>query len=208
MHRLRSLALLSALTLATPAVAVAAQPQWGAQGAQPAYNEGYNRGRNAGITDARRGDRFGFTDESDYRRGDVGYRSGYGNRERYRDAFRSGFEAGYRDGYRGYGPGRNGSDNRAGWPNGSNSGRFAVAYQNGANDGYEEGLKDGRDGRRFDPVAESRYRNADHGYDRRDGSKDAYKIDYRVGFKAGYERGYQDGRRYDDRERERGWFGF
>ncbi len=207
MYRLRSLALLSALTFAAPVVAGAAQLQWGTQRTQPAYNEGYNRGRNAGLADARQGDRFLFTDESDYRRGDIGYRSGYGNRDRYRDEFRSGFAAGYRDGYSAFGVGRNGPVNRGG-PNGPNSERFAIAYQRGLNDGYEEGLKDGRDGHRFDPVSESRYRSADRGYDRRDGPKEAYRIDYRVGFKAGYERGYQDGRRYDDRGRERGWFGF
>ena len=47
--------------------------------------------------------RFEFTDESDYRRGDSGYRSQYGNRDRYRDSFRYGYQEGYRNGYGNYG---------------------------------------------------------------------------------------------------------
>jgi flagellar biosynthesis/type III secretory pathway protein FliH len=70
------------------------------------------------------------------------------------------------------------------------------AYEQGFNDGYEAGLDDGEDGRRFDPIAESRYRSGDRGYEREYGTREAYKIDYRNAFRQGYEAGYNDGRRY------------
>ena len=205
MHPLRSLALAAALGVAIPTISWAAQPQWDSSPInQPAYREGYDRGVRAGSEDVRRGDRFQFADESDYRRGDAGYRSQYGNREFYRDTFRRGFEDGYRVGYGGaydrQGPGGYGT---GGYGNGRAVGRYdIIAYQHGMNDGYEAGLKDARDRRRYDPIGEGRYRSADHGYDRRYGPREAYKNDYRVAFKDGYDRGYQDGRRYTGRR----WF--
>ena len=167
----------------------------------PGYNEGYQRGRSAGADDARRSNRFEFTDESDYRRGDLGYRSQYGSRDRYRETFRYGYQEGYRYGYGAYGGGRYGNPGYGGqppWSDGRAS-RYDPAYQTGLNDGYERGLDDGRDGRRFDPVSEGRYRSADHGYHREYGPREIYKANYRDAFKLGYERGYNDGRRYDRR---------
>ena len=80
------------------------------------------------------------------------------------------------------------------------TGRYDLAFENGENDGYKEGLKDGEKGDRFDPVREKRFRSGDHGYDKRYGSKELYKDRYRVGYRSGYEQGYQDGRRYDRRD--------
>jgi hypothetical protein len=74
MYRLRALAMVGALGLSAPALAWSAEPQWGPQ-SEPAYAEGYDRGARAGAEDYRRGDRYQFDDESDYRRGDLGYRS-------------------------------------------------------------------------------------------------------------------------------------
>src|SRR4030095_3822721 len=67
MYRLRSIALLSTLALAAPVVASAQSP-WGGRttNAAPAYNQGYTRGERAGTDDARHGDRYQYTDESDY----------------------------------------------------------------------------------------------------------------------------------------------
>jgi flagellar biosynthesis/type III secretory pathway protein FliH len=187
----------------------------GPNGGQQAYNEGYNRGVRSGEEDGRRRESYNFTDESDYRRADFGYRREYGNADRYRSDFRRGFEQGYRSGYERYG--YNGNDRRNGPPSWSNgrgrgngnspferfgnyrNGQYDLAYQTGFNDGYERGLDDGRDRRRNDPFGESRYRNGDHGYDRRYGSREAYKINYRDAFRAGYERGYSDGRRNGSR---------
>jgi len=227
----RHLAVITLFAMAAPAAAAEARDQWGsAARVAPAYNEGYTRGVRAGDEDSRRRESFNFTDESDYRRGDAGYRREYGSVDRYRDDFRRGFADGYRAGYGRNGqPGYPGSptdryptdprnDGRVGpppWSNGRGNapwdGRDArgdqwrnPGFQNGVNDGYEAGLKDARARRRYDPISEGRYRGADHGYERRYGSKDAYKIDYRQGFKLGYDEGYRDGVRYSDRRDDRG----
>jgi flagellar biosynthesis/type III secretory pathway protein FliH len=68
-----------------------------------------------------------------------------------------------------------------------------VAFDTGFRDGYAEGLNDARRRHRNDPFAESRYRSADHGFDRRFGSREAYRFRYRDGFESGYERGFRDG---------------
>jgi hypothetical protein len=70
------------------------------------------------------------------------------------------------------------------------------AYARGFSDGYERGLRDGNDRDRYDPVGERDYRDADNGYFRDYGSRDAYRNNYRAGFRQGYEDGYRDGQRY------------
>ena len=52
----------------------------------------------------------------------------------------------------------------------------SAAYENGYRDGIEEGRADARGRDSFDPVRHTRYRSADHGYDRQDGSKDATSL--------------------------------
>jgi len=214
----RSLALVFACALLTP-VAAAAEPQWGiprpqgsngTYGTQTAYNEGYTRGVRAGDNDARRGDPFQYVDESDYRRGDAGYQSQYGSRDRYRDEFRRGYVTGYRDGferisyggYGGYGVPGTQTGNLPPWSNGrgravGRGDRNDLAWNNGFNDGYEQGLNDGRDRHRNDPYAESRFRDGDRGYNSRYGSRDVYRNAYRDAFVSGYQRGYQEGWRYN-----------
>ena len=71
---------------------------------------------------------------------------------------------------------------------------MAVPYQNGYRDGLEKGREDARDRDSFDPVRHSRYRSADHGYERRYGSKDEYRLIYRDGFEAGYREAYGNNR--------------
>jgi hypothetical protein len=170
----------------------------------PAWSEGYVRGHRAGEHDARRGERFSIVDEGDYRRADAGYRPYYGHPDFYRREFRSGFEQGYRTGYqigsrawsgRGYGPPW--ADGRGPYPNRPGRGVFRddPARHLGFTDGYEAGFDDGRDGRRFDPVAERRYRSGDRGYEREYGPRDLWAVRYRDGFRDGYERGYNDGMR-------------
>jgi hypothetical protein len=217
---------MAALAMMVPVARLQAAPQWQPLPTQrysstsPAYDEGYQRGVRAGENDGRLRRSFNFADESDYRRADTGYRSQFGNRDRYRDQFRSGFEQGYRAGYARYGselrngrlPNGNYSGNyNSGNYNGGNygggnygGGNFGggyaqntnVAFQNGSADGYDEGLNDGRNRHADDPVAESRYRNADHGFNGRYGSRDLYRNAYRQGFLQGYERGYREGRSY------------
>ena len=69
------------------------------------------------------------------------------------------------------------------------------AAARGYADGYEEGVRDGRGDDRYDPVGSRDYRNADEGYYRDYGSRDAYRNNYRTGFRQGYDEGYRDGRR-------------
>src|SRR5215218_7199556 len=77
---------------------------WGgsAQLRQTALYTGYDEGVAEGREDRRRNERFGFTDESDYRSASKGYSSRLGDRSLYQRYFRVGFENGYRDGWNGY----------------------------------------------------------------------------------------------------------
>lgn len=67
------------------------------------------------------------------------------------------------------------------------------AFARGYTNGFEEGLRDGRNRNRYDPVGSRDYRSGERGYDRAYGSLDAYKDNYRAGFRKGYEAGYRDG---------------
>lgn len=209
MGTVRGLALASALVLAVPAVSLQAQSVWRAPAppvyGRAAYDEGYRRGEAVGIRDARRGAAFNFYIAGDYRRGDPGYRSQYGQRDRYRIDFRAGFEAGYRAGYNRFRPGRgNVAPGPPAWSRGRARGLDRYGYagsndlasMNGWNDGYEEGVNDGRKRHTDDPYDESRYRDGDRGYERYYGSKELYRSVYRRAFIEGYETGYRDGWSY------------
>jgi hypothetical protein len=170
-----------------------------------AYNQGFERGRLAGLDADRHGNAYRFDNLDDYKRGDYGYRSEYGTRDRYRSDFRLGFEDGYRVGYAGYGNGNGrGQGGPPPWSNGRARGvgrgravgRYDPASQAGYNDGYDAGIRDAQGRRQFDPISEGRYRSGDHGYDRKYGSRDAYKLQYRDAFRSGYEEGFNDVRRY------------
>ncbi len=184
-----------------------------------AYDYGYREGARSGEQDARRGERFNFEDEREYRNGDGGYQRQYGDRDRYRQTFRSGYAAGYSDSYRRYGgsnsrygqrdpryggvysdprsggvygdPRYGGRDPRYG---GYGGGYYGAALNNGNRDGYEKGREDARKNRSFDPLRHSWYRSGDRHYEREYGSRDEYKNVYRRGFQQGYERGYQESR--------------
>jgi len=188
------------------------EAQWGRQAPvtpQALYRQGWEQGQRAGLEDARRAEPYRYTDEADYRRTDTVLRHG-GYDSRYRTEYRRGYDEGYRAGYSGgYGrgpaydgrlPGRGGppawSNGRGAGRGGWATGRYDPAFQTGATDGYEAGLKDAQSRRRFDPISEGRYRSADRGYKRAYGSKDLYKAHYREGFRAGYEEGYRDAARY------------
>lgn len=69
---------------------------------QTALNAGYNNGIKAGRNDQRKGRRFNFTDESDYRNASKDYSSRLGSKSLYQRFFRQGYENGYRDGWNGY----------------------------------------------------------------------------------------------------------
>ena len=188
---------------ASPAVADAAQLQqrggagngrWSDAASREAYDRGFREGVGRGEDDARQGRAFDYERDSIYRNGDRGYDRRYGTRETYRVGFRQGFASGYRSGYdrvrvvvvdRRPGVGVQGRRVPAT--------RQEPAFARGFSDGYEEGLDDGRDRDRFDLVGNRDYREADQGYYREYGSKDAYRNNYRAGYREGYEEGYRAG---------------
>lgn len=66
-------------------------------------------------------------------------------------------------------------------------------HDEGYRDGARAGGDDARDGRPFEYQRHRDYRNADNGYQSRDGRRDDYKQQYRAGFVAGYRDGYYSG---------------
>jgi hypothetical protein len=170
-----------------------------------AYRNGYEEGRVQGQNDAQRGRSFDYSRHNEYRNAQSGY-GGYGNRNEYRNVFQEGFQAGYDEGYRRFarggaypsGPNVYRGTNRGPVYNGPpvySTPRNSQAGQVGFRDGIEQGQRDARDRRPFDPVRASRYRSADRDYNSRYGSRDEYKREYRSAFEQGYQQGY-GARRY------------
>jgi hypothetical protein len=176
-----------------------------------AYDEGYREGIKEGEKDARRGDRFDYQDEGDFRSADRGYHRSFGDRERYRQIFRDGYASGYRDafgrwarngrndGYYQQNPGLRGPyTQRAPYPSSGpvyrGSRYYTPAFDNGARDGYEKGQEDARKRRSYDVVRHSWYRSGDRHYENRYGSREQYEDIYRRGFQQGYERGFRESR--------------
>ena len=160
----------------------------------------FREGLREGEKDGRSRDPFRYQDEGDFRRADIGYRRQYGDLGRYRQLFRQGFTDGYTQGYRrfnsgygGYGSYGNVGPGPYGYP-GGRAGRYPGAFEIGARDGFEKGREDVRDNDRYDPRRHKWYREGDHDYNDRYGSRDRYKDEYRRGFLSGYERGYREGR--------------
>ena len=79
---------------------------------------------------------------------------------------------------------------RGGYPPPRGGAYVSLAERNGYRDGLDAGRDDARHRERFDPVRARRYREGDHDYDRRYGSRDEYKRDYRAAFERGYRDGY------------------
>jgi len=164
-----------------------------------AYDTGFREGVENGRDDARRNREYSPQRHNEYRSADDGYHRDYGDREYYRRSFRSGFDAWYRDGYNRNA--RYGRDERVIVPpvvvapsyprNDRGYGSYgSVAAQNGYRDGVEAGRDDGRHREQFDPVRAKRYRDGDHDYNDRYGSRDEYKREYRAAFEQGYREGY------------------
>jgi hypothetical protein len=217
-------ALLLAVGVGMTAPACAAQvygsgyPRGGGYGRdldRRAYDNGFREGVEEGQNDARHNRDFSPQRHDEYRDADQGYHRDDGDREYYRRSYRQGFEAGYRESYNRnarYGrddrddrDGRYGGDERViippvviapGYPTANRGyGSYgAIAQQNGYRDGVEAGRDDARDRARFEPVRAKRYREGDHDYNDRYGSRDEYKRDYRAAFEQGYRDGYERGR--------------
>jgi hypothetical protein len=172
-----------------------------------AYDVGYREGIQQGENDARRNRDFSYQRHNEYRDADNGYRREYGDREVYRRSYRQGFQTGYGEGFNRYGgyANRNPRSNYPTYPNypaypgtypnypggvGVPRGTYSVAGQTGYRDGLEEGQRDSRDRRAYDPVRTKRYRDGDHDYNNRYGSREQYKQEYRAAFEQGYRDGY------------------
>lgn len=66
----------------------------------PAVEQGYADGYEAGLDDGEDGRPYEPVRERDYREADEGYDRSYGSREVYQANYRAGFRSGYEDGYR------------------------------------------------------------------------------------------------------------
>jgi hypothetical protein len=134
--------------------------------------------------------------QRDWRDADDGYRRDLGDRDFYRRVFREGFRVGYSEGFNRYTRGRvyQSSPSSAPAPGAVIVPRatyVSPAAQNGYRDGLEQGRNDARDHDRYDPVRAKRYREGDHDYHDRYGSRDAYTREYRAAFQQGYDEGYR-----------------
>ena len=69
---------------------------------ETALQSGYDEGIKAGRNDRSHGERFNYTDESEYKAATKGYSASLGDKTTYQRYFRAGFENGYRDGWNGY----------------------------------------------------------------------------------------------------------
>jgi hypothetical protein len=170
---------------------------------------GYREGLRQGENDARRGRVYSINSHNEYRDADDGYRRNDGDRESYRRSYRQGFETGYRQSFDRYGqnngryPTRGGNypaypnypsyPSYPGYPSDRGTPRYGYsspAAQNGYRDGFEVGRNDARDRETYDPVRAKRYREGDHDYNSRYGSKEEYKREYRAAFEQGYRDGF------------------
>ncbi len=157
-----------------------------------AYDNGHREGFSRGRDDARRGREFSYTRSDEYREADSGYRRQDGSRDAYRRSFRQGFQAGYAAGFNQF---ARTSPRTTPYPRGPRRVIDASpAAQNGYRDGVEVGRNDARRRGPFNPERSSRFRSADHNYERRYGSKDDYKREYRAAFQRGYEDGFTGAR--------------
>jgi len=181
----------------TPTAALYANDDYRASYAdaqRTAYDNGYRSGLKRGAQAVRDRRPLDIERERDYRNAEEGYNRSLGDRNRYRDAFRGAFAQGYRDGYNRNGRFTNGDGRFANRPY-SGDASFG-ARQNGVADGYKKGLDDVNDRKDPDVSRQKWYRNGDHEYDSRYGTKEVYRVEYRRGFEEGYNRAYREGRRY------------
>ena len=195
---------------------------------QIAQQNGYNDGLRKGQEDARERHNNPTGTEL-YKDGDNGYDRRMGSKDQYRAIYRQAFLRGFSDGqnsyygggygqYGNYGRYPNGGYPNSGYPNGgyypdggygnqyptyggNGNDIYRIAQQNGYNDGLRKGAEDAREGHN-NPAGTSLYKNADNGYDRSMGNKEAYRQAYRQAFLQGFAEGqrnsgyYRNGRGY------------
>ena len=133
--------------------------------------------------------------ERDYRNAENGYNRTYGDRNRYRDTYRGGFARRLSRRLR---PARcavvsvlAGQRPRLG----RHRQLRRVSERHRAT-ATRRGSTTSTTGSRADVERQKWYRNGDHDYDSRYGSKETYRMEYRRGFEEGYNRAYGEARRY------------
>ncbi len=67
---------------------------------------------------------------------------------------------------------------------------YRIAQDQGYRDGLDKGSEHRRKDKRYNPEGTDQFKDADNGYHREYGSKDAYKQAYRDGFRRGYDVGF------------------
>lgn len=157
-----------------------------AAGIDVARNTGYRDGLEKGRNDVTEGKSYRLERHDYYSDADHGYRESFGNKDQYRQHYREAFQRGYEEAFRG---GRVSGGSYGVYP--VPSGGSNVADNTGYRDGLEKGRGDAAARRSFNPERHDVYRDADHGYGSRLGSKDLYKQQYRDAFRRGYEEGYR-----------------
>jgi hypothetical protein len=90
---------LAALVVLSSGCAVHHRGGWGHQrrdAYRVGYDRGYDDGHRHGRVDGHRYRSYNYSHAPEYRHPDVGYRGGFGSRDRYVDGYRDGYERGYR----------------------------------------------------------------------------------------------------------------
>jgi hypothetical protein len=194
-RHLPALALAVGVGVATPACAA---PLYQSRGVysqtfeRQAYDNGWREGLARGRDDGRSGRQFSYARDGVYRDADRGYRRQDGSLDAYRRTFRQGFQAGYTEAFNQF---ARAIPRTTPYPRGARPGIYtSLAAESGYRDGLEAGRNDARRRGAFNPERSSRYRSADHNYDRRSGSKDEYRREYRAAFQRGYQDGFTGGR--------------
>jgi hypothetical protein len=145
-----------------------------------------------------RQDRNRDRDDRNRRRRDRDRNDDRGRDDRYRRDDRYGRNNGGYDQYGGYGR------------NGGYGNTYQVAQQQGYSYGLNTGASDAQRGQNYDPQRSHYYRNANDGYNSRDGNRGQYQQAFRQGFLQGYREGYQrygyDRGRNNGRSRNGSWF--
>ncbi|MGI9100998.1 MAG: hypothetical protein ACR2IF_01015 [Terriglobales bacterium] len=187
---LRKVAISSALFLGLSVFGVAQTPVYQDQGiaAQAGVNsQGYQIGFQDGVSDGQfdhqANQSFRANDTAKFKHGDNGYTDVMGDKDQYKAAYRQGYLAGYQQGY-------NGTVAAAPQAPAVNTG---AAYQNGFQDGINDGTRDLQSGHSFRATNTDRYEDADSGYNSSLGDKDQYKAMYRQGYAAGYQQAFSGG---------------
>jgi hypothetical protein len=202
---LSSLTLTLGLAMLAPLMPAAAQQAFTSESLtarRAGYERGYRDGFQYGRDVKARNVALDFRTDV-YEQGDRGYRAYLGSAVDYRAGFREGYQLGAEDGYRGVVTRleETFSYSTPIDPDRVRDDRYVTIYQQrrwepahvaediGYRDGVNAGLKDFRKDRKFDLQDHDAWKEADHGYHKSYGSKDAYKAAYR----AAYESGYKDG---------------